>query len=295
VISQRDAFFNALFLLAKQDRNIVLVSADMGAPSLDQWRLDLPSQYLNVGIAEANAVSIATGLAKLGKKVFVYAIAPFISLRCYEQVKLGPCAHNLPITLVGVGAGFSYEDSGPTHHTLEDVAIMSALPNMTVITVTDSVMAEALARVSSGPTYIRLDRATREPVYTEKLPVLERGFSFFNWEARVKSPFFITQGDLIHSVKDTGRPYVDVFSLPFDVRQFGRIFHPIVCRFPYILLEESFGGLYEPIVSVLKIPPYRHIKVTRASGYNYDYGGREQLRSHYGLDKASLLALCYES
>ena len=146
MISQRDAFFNRLFEYAKEDKDIILVSADMGAPSLDQWRLTLPSQYVNVGIAEANAIGIATGLAKLGKRVYVYAIAPFVSLRCYEQLKLGPCMHNLPITIVGVGAGFSYEESGPTHHTLEDVSIMSTLPHMEVVTITDSVMAEAFDR-----------------------------------------------------------------------------------------------------------------------------------------------------
>ena len=128
----RDALFNRLYEIAKNDKDVVIVSADMGAPALDRFRRDLSNQFINTGIAEQNTILVSAGLTLGNKKVFAYAIAPFITLRCYEQIKIELAAMNIPVTLIGVGAGFSYDDSGPTHHTLEDLSIMRVLPNIIV-------------------------------------------------------------------------------------------------------------------------------------------------------------------
>ena len=138
MITQRDAFWDEIYRLAKIDRDIVVISADMGAPSLDKFRTDLPGQFVNTGIAEQNAILIASGLAKEGKKVFVYAIASFLTLNCIEKIRVQNGMMNIPINLVGVGAGFSYPDSGPTHHLIEDIAIMRSIPNITTYCVTDA-------------------------------------------------------------------------------------------------------------------------------------------------------------
>lgn len=127
-ITMRDAFLNRLYDIAKENRDIILISADMGAPALDKFRSDLSSQFINVGIAEANLVTIATGMALSGKKVFIYAIMPFVTSRCYEMIKVDLSLMNVPVTAIGVGAGFSYDDSGPTHHSTEDISIMRTLP-----------------------------------------------------------------------------------------------------------------------------------------------------------------------
>ena len=291
MISQRDAFFGRLFERAREDKDIILVSADMGAPSLDQWREVLPNQYINVGIAEANAVGIATGLAHVGKKVYTYAIAPFMSLRCYEQIKLGPCVHNLPITLIGVGAGFSYEDSGPTHHTLEDLAIMSTLPNMRVITVTDSVMASMLAAIDEpNPRYIRLDRAGREPFYTDTAD-FAKGYHIV--QRRDTGPIVFTQGDLVFSFIHEPCTLVDLFSVPWDYSQlFADLDNLTISLDNYLLVEENFGSpLYERLTKNFGTPPTLHLHVDRRRGYCYEYGGREQLRKVYGLDENSLASL----
>ena len=105
--SMRDAFFARLYQIASRDRNVLLISADMGAPGLDLFRRDLPKQFINTGIAEQNMVTVATGLALSGKKVFVYAIMPFATGRCYELIKVDFSLMNLPATIVGLGAGFS--------------------------------------------------------------------------------------------------------------------------------------------------------------------------------------------
>ncbi len=160
-MNQRDIFFNKLYDFASRDKDIILLCADMGAPALDQWREKLPDQIINVGIAEQNMIAVAVGLVLGGKKVYCYAIAPFVTLRCYEFIKCDICLMNLPITLVGVGAGLSYNESGPTHHTTEDIAIMRALPNMNIVNCCDEGDAHYAAILSTTlnkPLYVRLDR-----------------------------------------------------------------------------------------------------------------------------------------
>ncbi|MGE5294008.1 MAG: hypothetical protein ACM3VT_04215, partial [Solirubrobacterales bacterium] len=159
-MTQRDAFFERLYELARKDKDIVIVAADMSAPALDQFRTDLPGQFVNVGIAEQNAIQIASGLAMTGKKAFAYAISPFITLRCLEQIRVSNGIMGIPITIVGMGTGFSYCSDGPTHHLIEDLAIMRAIPNIRIMNVTDNVMARSLADMTcggiEGATYIRL-------------------------------------------------------------------------------------------------------------------------------------------
>ena len=170
-VDMRDAFLDELYTIARQDKRVVLLSADFGAPSLDKFRKDLSDQYINVGISEQSMVSIAAGLALSNKIVYTYAIMPFVTLRCYEQIKIDLCTMNLPVTTVGVGAGFAYNTAGPTHHSIEDIAVMRALPNMMVLSPSDSIMASRFAQISykrKGPTYVRLDRGRSPLFYSDK-------------------------------------------------------------------------------------------------------------------------------
>ncbi len=155
----RDVFFGGLLEIAHRDRNIILLTADMGAFKLVDFKRELPDQYFNVGIAEQNLINVASGLALGGKKVFCYGIASFIVQRCYEQVKVNLCDMNLPVTLIGYGAGNYYRRDGVTHCITFDKEIMEVLPNMRVLTVNDPDMAGVapyLAYKSNTPLYIRL-------------------------------------------------------------------------------------------------------------------------------------------
>jgi len=167
-IDIRDAFFDSLYDIAKEDRNVVFLTADMGARSLDKFKADLPGQYSNVGIAEQNMVSVAAGLSLSGKRVFIYAIAPFVTQRCYEQVKVDISGMNLPVTIVGIGAGISYTSDGLSHHATQDVAVMRALPNIAIYTPADcqsASMTAFLSYKSDGPTYVRLDKGAYPVLY----------------------------------------------------------------------------------------------------------------------------------
>ncbi|KKN75029.1 hypothetical protein LCGC14_0385310 [marine sediment metagenome] len=157
MVSQRDAFFSKLFKLAKEDDRIVVVTADCGAPALDQWREELPCQFINVGIAEQQMIALAAGLALEGKRPYCYAIAPFATLRCYEFIRVDVSLMNLPVVIVGVGAGLSYSEAGPTHHATEDIACMRALPNMKIASISSNGQIDEVLR-EEGPMYVRLDR-----------------------------------------------------------------------------------------------------------------------------------------
>ena len=170
--SQRDAFFSRVYEMMKEDQDIVIIVADMSTPVFDKVRKEFPDRFINVGIAEQNAILIASGLAKQGKKVFVYAIASFMILRCFEQIRVENSIMGIPITIVGVGAGFSYDDSGPTHHLFEDIAMMRLLPNMTIHSITDNYMARKVAEESiemETPNYVRLERHVEPDIYSDNL------------------------------------------------------------------------------------------------------------------------------
>ena len=164
----RDTFSEALYNIAQKDKRVMLITSDTGAICHDKFRVDLPNQYLNIGIAEQNMIGVAAGLALAGKVVYVYAIIPFATMRCYEQIRIDLCCMELPVTVVGVGPGYDYSTLGPTHHGTEDIALMRTLPGMTILSPSDSIMVDALAKMSyklPGPKYIRLDRTGVPLIY----------------------------------------------------------------------------------------------------------------------------------
>lgn len=157
----RDGFWDEVYRLGSADRNLVVLTDDMDAFGLRKFQADLPRQFVNVGVAEQNMVNVAAGLASAGKRVIAYGIASFVTMRCFEQIKVNLCSMRLPVTIVGVGAGFSFGFDGPTHHGTQDVAIMRALPEMTIYNPSDASLAAACARLavaSDGPVYVRLDK-----------------------------------------------------------------------------------------------------------------------------------------
>lgn len=159
----RDAFFDHVYELARRDRNLIFLTDDMDAFSLRAFKRDLPAQFINIGVAEQNLVNVAAGLALGGKRVMAYGIVTFITSRCFEQIKLNLCSMRLPVALVGVGTGFSFGFDGPSHHGTQDLAIMRALPEITIYNPSDSALAARcadLAYQADGPVYIRLDKGT---------------------------------------------------------------------------------------------------------------------------------------
>lgn len=164
----RDAAFSVVHELMRADPNVVVLSNDLGAHGLDKIRAEFPSRTINVGVAEQNMMGLAGGLAASGKHVFVYGIISHL-MRAWEQIKVGICIPNLPVTILGLGAGLSSGLDGPTHHGTEDVALMRVLSNMTIYNPADWVCAEAVVKMAyeaATPHYIRLDKEQLPALYS---------------------------------------------------------------------------------------------------------------------------------
>src|SRR5260221_640984 len=158
----RAAFVRGLTEAARRDPRVMLLTSDLGYKIFDAFAGEFSGRFINVGVAEANMIGVAAGLALGGMRPFAYSIAPFATLRCLEQIRNDVCYHNLPVTVVGVGGGYSYGPNGPTHHALEDIAVMRALPNMAVVCSGDPVETELAiieAAARGGPAYLRIGRA----------------------------------------------------------------------------------------------------------------------------------------
>lgn len=157
----RTPFIKTLTQLARSDDRIVLLTGDLGFMVIEEFAAEFPTRFYNVGVAEANMMGLAAGLAAEGLLPFCYSIATFASMRGYEHLRDGAALHQLPVRVVGVGGGFAYGSAGPTHHALEDIAIMRALPQMTVIApVDDRQTVNALRKTYDldGPIYYRLHK-----------------------------------------------------------------------------------------------------------------------------------------
>ena len=165
----RNTFINTLIKEAQKDDRIFVITPDLGFSVLEEFEKKFPDRFLNVGIAEANAVSIAAGLALSGKIVYVYSIMPFVTMRPFEQVRVDVAYMNTNVRLIGVGAGVTYGAAGATHHSIEDIALMRVLPNMTVLSLADPYEVEKITTQSishQGPMYFRLSKKG-EPIISD--------------------------------------------------------------------------------------------------------------------------------
>lgn len=164
----RNAYLDVLYELAQANEQVLALVADNGAVVYDRYRAQFPNQFINLGISEANMVSVAAGLAACGKIPFAYTISAFLTMRAFEQIRNDVCMQRMNVKLVGIGAGFVYSGLGPTHHATEDIALMRVLPEMTIFSPADPLEARyvtaAAARID-GPVYLRLATGGSSPVY----------------------------------------------------------------------------------------------------------------------------------
>lgn len=166
----RDTFVKALIDIAENDKNVILVTGDLGFGVLKSFWEQLPDQFINAGIAEQNMTSMAAGLALEGKTVFTYSIGNFPTLRCLEQIRNDCAYHHANVKIVCVGGGFSYGSLGMSHHATEDLAIMRALPGVTVFAPADLIETEKVTHAiydSPGTCYLRLGRGGEKRIHAE--------------------------------------------------------------------------------------------------------------------------------
>jgi len=301
--TMRDAFLLRLLEAMRQDDKLFFVTADFGSPVLDRVRAEHPDRFVNVGIAEQNLINISAGLALEGYTVFAYAIAPFITMRCYEQIRVSLAllseVRPVNVNLIGVGAGYSYVVSGPTHQCYEDLTIMRALPNLGLLSPCDHVSAAAMFDVCLArrqPKYLRLDAQVLPVVHRETPPDLARGFVPLRQEGKL---CLVATGYPVHTALQvaeqlaaTGRE-IAVVDL-FDIADFDRpAFVQELARYQAIVtLEEGFkgrGGMDAMLFDLLagELPrPLLNLGV--APGYRFELGSRTQLHEQVGIGPESV-------
>ena len=222
---QRDIFIEEVTKKLESDKNIFFLSADFGAAALDVLKERFPKNFIHCGISEQAMLDIASGLALEGNKVFVYAMAPFLSLRSIEQAKCGAGLMNLPICLISVGIGLGYADAGPTHYSTEDFACFRSIVGTSVYTPSDISTTKLIAKeMLENPkfSYVRLDREALPNTLPETtISDYKKGFKILGKKDSNKV-VFISHGKMLHrcmelSKKNPERFYcVDIFrSKPF--------------------------------------------------------------------------------
>jgi transketolase len=176
----RDSFVATLSTMAKNDPNIVLITGDLGFGVLEDFATEFPKQFINAGVAEQSMMGMAAGLASTGKRVFVYSIGNFPTFRCLEQIRNDVCNMNNSVVIVAVGAGYAYGPQGYTHHAIEDIAVMRALPNMQILSPCDpietEILTERLAK-SRNPAYLRLGKSKEIVIHKENPTLMDGKFA----------------------------------------------------------------------------------------------------------------------
>ena len=300
--SMRDVFLEGICERMVGNENIFFLCADFGAPSLDKIREEYKDRFLNVGIAEQNLINVSTGIALEGGVVYAYALAPFITMRAYEQIRT-----NLSITsqikpvnvnLIGVGAGLSYNMSGPTHHCLEDICLMRLLPNLMVFSPSDWKLVEKFVDYSiniKAPKYIRFDAKPVSQVYTDTSGVcFEDGFCEIKEgeDVCLVSTGFMTHRAINVSKELRNVGIVDMFMLnPFN----EKLLFETLKEYEFILtLEEGFvdkGGVGALVADVFRKNEL-DIKIKSmgfADEYVFDLGDRNHLHEISGLSEKGII------
>lgn len=295
--AMRDRFFDALYEHFKRDKNLVLITADNGFPSIEKWAAEFPQQLIQTGIAEQQMVGMAAGMAMQGKKVFCYAIAPFVGIRVAEFVKLNVAATELPISLIGIGAGFAYDIMCITHHCTEDISLMRSMPNITIHSPADGITAAAVAdycATSNHPNYIRLDRGGLDDLHT----VHTSSFLSNGMEVARKgdSPICIlATGVMTHRALEVAEELdatvVDVYRLkPIDT---DILFSVIRGYSHYVTLEEHRpqGGLGSAVAEIFadNNTLIHLLRLSAEDRFAFELGGREVIHRNMGLDKDSII------
>jgi transketolase len=298
-LAMRDVFLNRVWQAMKLDIKIFFVSADFGSPVLDKIRTDFPDRFVNVGIAEQNLINVSAGLALEGYKVFAYAIAPFITMRCFEQIRVSLAllseVREMNVNLIGVGAGYSYVVSGPTHQCYEDITLMRTLPNFQVLSPADHVSADALfdrCIGTAGPKYLRFDAQVLPVIYESGAPNLDVGFHVHRQGSGV---CFLATGYMMQTALRVADDLnvagiaVGVIDL-FDIANFdGNGLALLLRDFKgLVTMEEGFRGRGGVDSLMFEFIARRHLKLPLLNlgvegGYRFELGSREELHEQAGI------------
>jgi len=291
----RNAFASEITAIAAKDDRIVLLSGDIGNRLFDNFKESFPDRFFNCGVAEANMTGMAAGMAMCGLRPVTYTITPFNTTRCLEQIRVDLCYHNLPVVVVGVGAGLSYSGLGATHHSCEDIALLRSLPNMAVVCPGDAVevrLALRSAAKHNGPVYLRLGKKN-EPVIHKNEPDFEIGKGIVIHEGTDICllstgnilPVAVSAGEMLRE-KGMSTQVVSLHTVkPLDTELLTKVFNSF--KIVASVEEHSLiGGLGSSIAEwVVDQPPQnaRLIRFGSQDRFLHASGNQENARKIFGL------------
>lgn len=301
MIAQRDAFLEKLYNKAIHDKNIILLSADMGAPALDLWKNKLDTQFIASGISEQNTINLASGLTHEGKNVFVYMMASWFA-RCYEQIRYSCAMADLPITILGNGVSLGYAPSGPAHQPNEDIALARTLLGMEIYSPTNSLLTESLVDLCLEERKLRYIRFERS--YSSKLDnyvnincnlnVLEKNNKVLGKKISIISSGYLLEKalELYNSIsKIYDVQLIDLVRVsPLDktvlMEKINESTHIITME------EQNLQGGFSSSICEFICDANLKIRIKRfglPNFYIFENGTREQLLNRFGFDTNYLL------
>jgi len=244
----RDIFIDELIIATKKNKNIILLVNDLGFGVIEKFVKLFPNNYCNAGISEQSMMGYAAGLAAAGKHVFVYSIANFPTFRCAEQIRNDIDYHNLPVTIVSVGAGVGYGNLGYTHHALQDYSLMRSFPNMLIASPGDVMELKACMRYlvsNPQPSYLRLDKNSNFKIH-KSIPKISPGkwLKVLGNNNSINS--FLTTGSVIeYAISKFKKKNFSFYSLPIWGMKYKKLQYNFLKKYKKILaIEDHFqdGG-----------------------------------------------------
>lgn len=298
----RNAFAKEITRLAREDERIVLLSGDIGNRLFDEFKDACPGRFYNCGIAEAGMIGLAAGLALSGFRPVCYTIAPFVTYRCLEQIRIDLCYHALPVVLVGTGGGLAYASLGTTHHSREELGMLRLLPGMNVLAAADSAEVSSCLRSAlgaAGPSYLRIGKKG-EPRVHAAAPAWQLGAALPLREGR--EVFFLSNGTVLPvalaaaealaargiSAGVASLPAIKPLDTAFLYRVFGEC--AVVATVEEHSVLGGLGGAVAEWLSDQTAPTARLLRFGTADEFLHHAAEQDEARAHFGITADNLAA-----
>lgn len=292
----RNSFAKDITKLAAENDRIVLLSGDIGNRLFDEFKELFPDRFYNCGVAEANMIGVAAGLALAGFRPVCYTITPFVTYRCMEQIRVDLCYHHLPVTIVGTGSGLSYASLGATHHSCEEMGMLRLLPGMAVLAPADPMEVRSLlqaALAQEGPAYIRIGKKGEASIHPAPPENYCLGTSFPISDGRTVC--FLSCGTVLGTVLDAaallGREGVSaaVWSCPsvkpLDCSLLQRVFseYSLVVSVEEHSRFGGFGGAVAEWLSEQSEAKAKLLRIGTTDSFYHEIGSQKDAREHFGI------------
>lgn len=296
----RNAFAQQITELAQRDERVVLLSGDIGNRLFDDLKARCPDRFFNCGVAEANMISMAAGMAMSGLRPVCYTITPFITYRCMEQIRVDVCYHHVPVVIVGTGAGLSYASLGATHHSCEEMGMLRLLPGLAVVAPADAMEVRGALKAAlkhPHPVYIRIGKKG-EPVIHKTEPDFQIGKAIAVREG--KDVCLLSAGNLLPVALETANllaaqnvstKVVSFHTVkPLDEDTLANAF----ANFKLVVTIEEhsvLGGLGGSVAEWLadhSPAKARLLRCGTADEFLHETAEQEEAREHYGLTAAAM-------